>query len=314
MRRKHLTPASLACLIMLVPLALALTGHPAVPFSLSSALASGGAGTFTTYDDFNNPCTIGGGTPVRTNVSVINESGGEVSLPATFEDDFEAGGPAVDPRWNVHFYGAGSDSPTVANGEVTLPGSNAAGVNIQSQNTYAPAAGGKLTLTGVVTFTAGNSQHFGFASDRDFFDKFAIFSTFNDPTSLWARTYDGSTVINDNIGPLPTGDPHTYKIEWDETGGTHTVRYFLDNAILAAHTTVNALPASYVTLSDDSRDTTKPLKSSWVRLLPYTSTSGEYIGCPTDAGVLNASWGPIDWHASTPSGTSVAISVQDAAT
>jgi hypothetical protein len=314
MRRKHLTPASLACLIMLVPLALALTGHPAVPFSLSSALASGGAGTFTTYDDFNNPCTIGSGTPVRTNASVINESGGEVSLPATFEDDFEAGGPAVDPRWNVHFYGADSDSPTVANGEVTLPGSNAAGVNIQSQNTYAPAAGGKLTLTGVVTFTAGNSQHFGFASDPDFSDKFAIFSTFNDPTKLWARTYDGNTVTNENIGPLPTGGPHTYKIEWDETGGTHTVRYFLDNSILAAHTMANALPSSYVTLSDDSRDATKPLKSSWVRLLPYTPTSGEYIGCPTDAGVLNASWGPIDWHASTPSGTSVVVSVQAADT
>ncbi|HEY3233024.1 MAG TPA: hypothetical protein VGJ87_27580, partial [Roseiflexaceae bacterium] len=69
-----------------------------------------------------------------------------------------------------------------------------------------------------------------------------------------------------------------------------------------------------VTLSDDSRDATKPLKSSWVRLLPYTPTSGDYIGCPTDAGVLNASWGPIDWHASTPSGTSVIVSVQAADT
>src|SRR5262245_6475587 len=131
MRRRPFAPTTLACLAAILPLALALLYGPAAPFALTSALASGGAGTFTIYTDFSNTCAVGGGSPTLTNVSVINESGGEVSLPATFEDDFEGAGPNVDPRWNVHFYGAGSDNPIVANGEVTLPGSNANGVNIQ---------------------------------------------------------------------------------------------------------------------------------------------------------------------------------------
>ena len=215
MQRRTFLFMRLAGLAAILLLALIGRHSPAVLFRSHNAQAAGGAGTFTSYADFNATCSVGGGTPTYSNISVINENGGELSLPATFEDDFEGAGPDVDARWNVHFYGAGSDTPIVANGEVTLPGSNANGVNIQSQNTYAPASGGELTLTGIVTFTAGSSQHFGFAADRDFAGSFAIFSTYNNPTRLFARTYDGSPANNEDVGALPTGGPHTYRLVWN---------------------------------------------------------------------------------------------------
>src|SRR5689334_14199725 len=185
MQTKTVLPMRVASLATILLLALLVLRGPAVLLRSRSALAAGGAGTFTSYADFNGPCAVGAGTPTRTNISVVNESGGEISLPATFEDEFEGAGPDIDAQWNVHFYGAGSDSPSIAGGEVTLPGSNLNGVNIQSQNAYSPAASSALTLTGVITFTAGNSQHFGFASDRDFGGSFAIFSTYNNPARLF---------------------------------------------------------------------------------------------------------------------------------
>jgi len=311
MQRRILSSMRLAGLATILLLVLIGLRGPAVLFRSHNALAAGGADTFTSYADFNATCSVGGGTPTRSNISVINENGGELSLPATFEDDFEGAGPDVDARWNVHFYGTDSDTPIVASGEVTLPGSNANGVNIQSQNTYTPAAGGELTLTGVVTFTAGNSQHFGFAADRDFAGAFAIFSTYNNPTRLFARTYDGSTFNYEDVGALPTGGPHTYQLVWNTAGSTPEIRFYLDNTPLTTHS-MSSLPASYITLSDDSKDVARPLKAGWVRLLPYTAANGEYTGCPTDAGVTNAMWGPITWNAAVPGDTLVVVAVQAA--
>src|SRR5689334_16682509 len=125
MQCRPLSPIVRAYLAMTLPLALFLM-RTLLPLTESaSASAAADAEAFTSYADFSGPCAVGGRMPTGINVSAINEYGGELSLPSTFEDDFEGPGSTVAPDWNVHFYnGMGADAPIVANGEVTLSGSN----------------------------------------------------------------------------------------------------------------------------------------------------------------------------------------------
>jgi hypothetical protein len=316
MRRRPLSPATIACLAAIIPLAMVLMRGPAGPFASTSALAAGGSGTFTTYADFNNPCGVGG-APTLTNVRVIDENGGEVGLPATFEDDFE--GSALDTtRWTSALYdptGTNDPAPLISGGEIELPNNSTTGLNVQSISAYTST--NILTLTGVITFSNGMFEHFGFASDDFVTNQYAIFSTSTTTDKLYARTNNDASEQSVELAFIPGGQ-HTFRIEWRSLGnGQDQFRYFVDDmsTALATHLVASFPPNRlFVTLSNNSHDTTAPLRASWVRLAPYTATSGEYIGCSIDSNTPGAVWGPIDWHASTPDGTSVIVSAQAADT
>jgi hypothetical protein len=288
-----------ACVVMIAMLMYSPTGS----LSIRKAFATSGSKTFTTVEDFET-CALG--AAAGSNYKIVEEANGEVSLPATFEDDFF--GTTLDAgRWSVHYYG--SDQPTPVVGDtVSVKSGASSGSNIQSTQTYSPSLN-TLILSGTLTFGAGNFQHFGFASD-DFADsQWAMFSTRDTTNTLFIRTQNGGNVSEAPIPQSPT-DEHRYRIEWERLGnGNDKVTYYVDDAMVDTHT-VSELPALYVTLSNDAADANVELRANFIRLLPYNPTNGTYIGCIVDSGTSNAVWGPVTWDATTPSGTSLTVELQ----
>ncbi|NJO84263.1 MAG: hypothetical protein HC828_16750 [Blastochloris sp.] len=294
------------CILMLAMLMPSPNGN----LSVQKVFATGGSETFTTIADFEN-CAQG--KPEGSNYKVINESNGELSLAATFEDDFS--GTTLDTGlWNLHYYDSIEQTPpATANGLIRLKSGSGdfKGSNIQSTQTYTPNVS-TLVLSGTLTFGAGKSQHFGFASDNFADDRFAMFSTASTTDRLFIRTYNQSNGSgNTDIGQLPNGN-HKYRIEWRSLGdGDDEVKYYLDDVLVGTHIS-SSFPALHVTLSSDAGNTNIELQASSVRLLPYSPTIGTYIGCIVDSGTLNSVWGQVTWDAVTPSGALLTVEMQAA--
>lgn len=72
-----------ACVVMIAMLMYSPTGS----LSIRKAFATSGSKTFTTVEDFET-CALG--DAAGSNYKIVDEANGEVSLPATFEDDFPA--------------------------------------------------------------------------------------------------------------------------------------------------------------------------------------------------------------------------------
>jgi hypothetical protein len=244
-------------------------------------------------------------------VSVTDESGGEVRLQSTFEDDFY--GSALDStRWVSATYDTGTPPPPrVAGGVVTLPNTTSNGLNIQSESTISSTNG--VTLTGVISFTAGKSQHFGFASNEFAGDRYAMVSTGNAGNSLLVRTNNGDSEEDDQISAtVPTG-AEQYTIALRRVGTNTQVRYYVGASATPIFThTVTAFPEDvlFVTLSNDSKSAATPLQANWVRLQPYAATSGDYTGCVTDSGASGSTWGSVTSELTAPAGTTATVAIQ----
>src|SRR5262249_17981081 len=103
------------------------------------------------------------------------------------------------------------------------------------------------TLESFARFTGLPWEHIGWAS-LDFSGGYAIFSTYNSGTSLFARTNSGSGEQQTNLGPLPAGF-HTYRIDRQAASQTaDTVSYYIDGVLVAQHS-VGTLGQMYVYVS-----------------------------------------------------------------
>ena len=170
-------------------------------------------------------------------------------------------------------------SGTVAeqDGAVTVDGA------IARTNASYPAG---RSLEFVATFTAGNFQHVGFGNTDDNNDfgnqifnspPWAIFSTRNDGTQVWARVWNvGGSMLDFPVGAncvtldidngTCLGRPHHYRIDWT----TDALDFFIDGN-LVHHEDVQITGSMRPAISDAVLNDGRVLSADWLRMTPYGS-------------------------------------------
>jgi hypothetical protein len=306
-----------ALLVSLIVIALLTTQ------SLPQALAASASRTFTSFQDFTI-CSVGP-APVSNGAGVIDEQGGEVSLSSTFADEF-TGSTLLETRWQRGSYDGdnvgreplpGDPAPIVASGAVTLKPTDNLGLNIQSRLAYNTT--NRLEVTGLVRFSAGAFQHFGFAGPNFLPYQFAIFSTRETNNTIYARTNFSANTTDDFLTPIGSvaqlGDrARLFKIVWLTLPDSDEMRYYVDDQLVATHTLPpgKRMPESamMITLSNDAKNDDATLRAERIALEQFAGPSGEYIGCATDSGKNGTSWKNVQLDVAAPSGTSIRAYIQ----
>ena len=259
---------------------------PAAPGSFGTP---GASFTDTTVSDF------GAGT-LDPNAYVSLTEDGEVILKPSEGQEF-SGGPGLPSGWSSATWesegGGAGGSATVSGGSLHVDGAMAG-------TTSAFGAGRSLEF--VATFGAAAFQHVAFTDN--FQSVWAMFSTrLSTSGQLYASTNTGTTIDT----PVGTpgqyvGSAHRYRIQW-EPG---EVKYFIDGSLV--HTDSASFATNLNVAASDFNSGGPELSVAWLHLSPYPSTA-TFNSRVFDAGQA-VDWDGIDWNASTPTGTGVAISVR----
>ena len=179
---------------------------------------------------------------------LANTADGEISLAPTIGAEFD--GTTLPANWVGEPYTSGG-SAIVNNGNLI----------VENARTYynVPFSAGH-SLQFYATFTASVYQHIGWTSPS-IFSQFAMFSTRDSTTNVYARTSDGDWF--QDLGLL-VGSPHLYRIDW--TGSNIT--FFVDGVQVATHDVI--LGNMFPIVSDSAPDN-QPAQVDWIRVTPYNS-------------------------------------------
>ena len=219
----------------------------------------------------------------------IGESGdGELLLRPTVGTEF--GGSELPAGWSqTQWDGSQTRGATVASGALSVDGAL-----VTTDALFGPGR----TIEFVGSFTADSFQHIGFGVDFNNSGSWAMFSTKNTTTTLYARTNNGGP---ETALAVSLGQPHRFRIEWRAS----EVVYFVDAQEVARHTatiTAQMRPA----ISDLSRNGTR-VTVDWPRMGPYAG-SGTFMSRVFDGGGPK---GAVDELAGADSGgTRLAMSVR----
>jgi hypothetical protein len=243
--------------------------------------------THSTFTDFAPSCAV------PTGAIVTRVGDGEVRLAGVQGDEYSQA-TLDSSKWIAGTWTGGTYSPSPAGGILSL--SNGTGAYVRSGSAL-PIT----TLESSVRFSNLLWEHVGWGS-LDFGAGYAIFSTYNTTTSLFARTNDGTTGEQQtNLGSIPTGF-HTYRIDRQVVSATsNIVRYYIDGVLRAQHT-VGVLPSMYVYQSHNG-GTTQTLDIDRIWIYPSYIGSGTYQSCTMDIGNTTSTWTTATWSVATPSGT-----------
>jgi hypothetical protein len=254
-----------------------------------------------TVTDFGASCAV------PTNAIVSNVGNGEVRLAGTQGDEYNQA--TLDAgKWVAGTWSGGTYAPSPSGGILSVANANGAYVRSVSSVPI-------TTLESSVRFSTLPWEHVGWSS-LNFSGGYAIFSTYNTTTTLFARTsLDGSTEQQTSLGPIPTGF-HTYRVERQVVSpSSNIVSYYVDGVLRAQHT-VGALPPMYVYQSH-SGGTAQTLDIDRLWIYPTYVSAGTYQSCTLDIGHTLSSWTTADWRATVPSGTTLRLRTRtstDAAT
>ncbi|MBX2893182.1 MAG: choice-of-anchor D domain-containing protein [Saprospiraceae bacterium] len=170
--------------------------------------------------------------------------------------------------------------------------------------TFAPGA----TLEFVATFGAAGFQHVGFGGGTDATGSggiyngesdWAMFSTFSSTTNLYARTKNGPTEVNFDLGSSLTGASHLYRIEWN----AGSVDFYVDGAL--AHSEATAIGGTMRPAISDYNNGGPVLQVDWLHATPYL-TPGTFESRVYDAGEQK-NWAEATWTATVPAGATLQI-------
>lgn len=223
------------------------------------------------------------GSVEDTYVSLTGD--GEVILAPEIADEFNQ--TALGSQWVTHLW-SGGGSAQVASGQLASNGSR-----IGTVGTYTPGR----SMEFVATFGPATFQHVGFGIDYND-PPWAMFSTFNSGSQLFARTHDGSAFVDTPIPGSLLGSPHRYRIDWLPG----SVAYYVDGTLVATHNispTVELRP-----LISDFNDGAPGLSVDWLRM-GEMATSGYFYSRIHDAGVNEIDWMQMVYNAELPNGTAV---------
>ena len=255
---------------------------PAAPARFNTAAPSAAVSfTDTLATDFT------AGTP-GTLTYVAQTGNGEVTLTPLVGAEFS--GSTLPTGWSSVVLNTGGVT-TVSGGTLVSDATR-----VSTDALFSPG----LSMQFVATFTGAGFQHVGLGLTLNE-TPWAIFST-KTGGGLFARTNNGATTTDTQIGGSWFGAPHLYRIDWAANG----VTYFIDGTQVASHP---------IGISQQMRPIVTDLNAGgggvtadWVRLSPYAAT-GTYLSRVFDAGSAT-SWGAGTWTATVPSGTSLVIGVR----
>ncbi len=203
----------------------------------------------------------------------------------------EFSGTTIPSGWSAAPWSTGG-AVTISGGVAIVDGA------LLSTNTY---FGPGHSLEFVATFGANTSEHVGLGTDLNA-PPWAIFSTgYPGGTTLKARTNNGSSYIDTDLGSAYMGSPHRYRIDWTSTG----VNYYVDGVQVASHAiaiTANMRPVA----SDLAGGPT--LSVDWVHMSPYANTS-VFASRVIDAGA-NVAWLTLTSTTTLPTGTAVSYATR----
>ncbi|MDQ2913089.1 MAG: Ig-like domain-containing protein, partial [Chloroflexota bacterium] len=219
-------------------------------------------------------------------------TGGEVTLAPTVGTEFS--GTTLPIGWSSAPWGTGG-AVTVSGGQATVDGTLLA-----TTGSYGPGR----SIEFAATFGAANFQHAGFgqmlASESG--ESWAMFSTFNDSSQLWARTNSNGTVAYKALTGSLVGSPHRYRIDW----GASSVVFSVDGTVV--HTEPVVIAADMRPIASDFASGGVNLSVDWMRMSPFSS-SGTFTSRVLDAGAAT-NWGALSYVANVPSGTTVSLGVR----
>ena len=214
-----------------------------------------------------------------------NMGDGAVRLTGTLDDEFM--GTALPAGWSYGLWGG--SPPAVGGGHLLVNGSIAG-----TTTTYNPG----VVLEFVATFTADTYQHAGFVESLVFNGPWAMFSTMDTTTSLYARAGATDTPITGNY----LGTPHLYRIEWD----TSEVRFYIDNSWVATLSVTISTPM--IVMASDANSNLNSLSVDSFTLKPYLPPC-TFTSRVIDAG-STVNWSRISWINQLPTDTSQLIYVR----
>jgi hypothetical protein len=239
----------------------------------------------TTVADFSAG-TTGANTSVVGQIAPLDD--GSVSLTPTAGSEFL--GSSLPGNWATTIWNIG--------GSVAVSGGQLHGDAAAAYSTATYTAGRSMEFA--ATFTSDANQHAGFGVDLNNVP-WAIFST-RSGGSLYARTYNGATNLDTLIPGNFLGASHLYRIDWS---GTNFV-YSIDGTVVATHAVTISTPMRPI--ASDLFASGNKLAVDWIRMGPFAA-AGSFLSRIIDAGET-VTWGTTSWTATTPAGTSVAISVR----
>jgi hypothetical protein len=237
-----------------------------------------------------------GSCAVSANAIVTHVGGSEIRLAGVSGNEYS--GSTLDPtQWTAGTWSGGTYAPTPSGGMLSIAGAN--GVYVRSV-----ASMPVTTLEATVRFSAAPWEHVGWGT-LNFSGAYAVFSTYNTTTTLFARTYTPSGELQTNLGPLPSGF-HIYRIDRQIVSSTSDqLSYYIDGALRAQHL-VPTLPAMYIYQSHNGGIApTLDLTRIWV--YPSYVASGSFQSCTMDSGSAAAPWTIATWGASVPANTTLQI-------
>ena len=241
-----------------------------------------GVGTFvdTTSADFGAG-TLGQGT-------YVSQTGdGEVTLAPTVGEEF-SGGPGLPGGWSSTPWTGGTS--TVSGGALSVDGALAT-----TDALYGP--GHSLEFVG--TFGSETFQNAGFGVDLNNSPNWAIFSTKDTTTSLYARTNNNGATSDTLIPGNWIGSAHLFRIDWTAS----SVVFSIDGTVV--DTEAVSIGAQMRPVVSDYQFGGSALAVDWIRMTPYAST-GTFDSRIFDAGE-QVNWSGLSWTADVPAGTSVAL-------
>jgi hypothetical protein len=241
---------------------------------------------------------------------VSQTADGELILAPTTATEFT--GPSLSQGW-IEVPWSPEGYSIIVDGVLLVDGARVASCALDTNGNCLPET---TEQTQSAVFTAPHSLEFtaNFSGDRfqhaglgstfaSTMEPWAIFSTLNGGL-LFARTNTGTgAVIDTGLGTGLLGGFHHYKIDWK----ADSIDYYVDGAVVASHALTVAGPMRPVAASDFN-----PFGGTifvdWMRMSPYAS-SGTFYSRIFDA-EAPVNWNSIQWKATTPAGTSVAIAVR----
>lgn len=281
-----------------------------LPGGRTPAHAQGSPMTFTTVQDFSAPCSDGS-APTLDGTVVTEDGDGEISLAAQLEDYFR--GTTLDTaRWITGTYLTQYPDIIVANGSLTITTRRDGRGYVQSVDSQEYGV-----LEGVITFSAGEHQYFGFVEPGQNPSQFATIGTNFNGDGIYAVAADGATRQAVLLSPI-LSIPRRLRIEWSSVGnGQDQIRYFLydleANLVATQSLTVTSFPTNtmHIRLSNNPNRSRWALSAAWIRYTPYAAPSATYLSCPIVVDPHRQQvWGPITWSESVPAGTSLTVELR----
>jgi hypothetical protein len=202
----------------------------------------------------------------------------------------------------------GSEFTTFPSGWVSIPWASGGGVTISNGSAAVDAAilytnglySPVRSIEFVATFGGDPSEHAGFANDMQS-APWAVFSTFTGG-ALYARTNNGSQSTVTLIPGSYIGTAHRYRIDWTTSGFV----YWIDGTQVRADPV--PITANMRPMVSDYFLGGSTVIVDWIRMSPYASPA-TFNSRVFDAGSA-VSWTSLAWDATTPSGTTVSLSIR----